>query len=1423
MNGGALLVNGSLAGGSAVTVAVAGTLGGTGTIGGAVAVNGTLTPGTSIGTLTCNSSVTLASNVIVEINRTNAVVSDKLVVGGTLTYGGRLTVTNLGPDLQKGDTFPLFTATTRTGTFTATNLPPLPPGLGLYWGTDDNYATISVQGGPPAITQQPQSGTIGQGNYFPLCVTASGAPAYQWRFNGVDIAGATGDILVFSSLDPTNAGNYDVVVTNAYGGVTSTVATITVVAHGYVITPLSATASSSYVDKTPTDLINGSALSGSPILAQTHGNSANGVGMWHSSGGTINTNYLTFDLGTVGYLTGVNIWQMNQAALLGRGVKDFGVFVATNADDPVASYVQVGNFTMRRATGTSLEHLQYFPFAANGVRMVMLAISNCWSGAANEYVGLSEVRFEGTTAPGILQQPAGGLAYAWSTFTLSVTAIGDQIRYQWYKDNALLPNFTNGSFTINPVLSPSGGDYFVTVSNYVGVITSTVASVIYTNPVNLSDALFVHYTFDESSGTAAADSSGRGNNGTLNYFPTNNSAWVQGRLGGALEFSRSGTNDLTYVLTDAALTFTNSDLFTYAFWARANSTSLNNPRFAAPLGGTHWLLWKPGTGVGFWSAVPATTQPEQSVWHHFAATYNRSAGTYTVYVDGLVKATGSGGGRADPGSVQWIIGHGESLGDNVDTFRGRLDDLRIYNRNLYPGEIKALYDLAGPPAPTVDTQPVGGLRLPGDAFTFSVGVEGPAPWSFQWWKESTLLDGATNRSLTLSNLVLADSGSYSVVVTNIFGSVTSAPAMLTVTNPPVDIASDLRLWYPIMTADGTGLLAADYTGNVNDGGLQGFVGDDSQWVEGRVELGLRFQGNNGSNQVVLVQDQSTDYPPGSLDFAANAEFTLAAWVMGSAAQETSAGLIAKGNGGGGEQYAIDIEGGVFRFFVRAASGTATEARSSIRPNGTWQHVVAVYSRTLSRMKLYVNGAEVASATPFATGLLTNSHDISFGSRQASNADYDLNFSGVLDDVRIYARAFTPADVSALYYDAPAEAPSIAQQPANIYVVLTNSATLSVVAGGTVPLSYQWMKGAAAVLNATNASFTITNAQLSDDADYTVVVTNLVGRVTSAVAHVSVASFLDLRTAPVVASSQYSANYPPANAFDGKWMGNGNDPNRWASGMPSGAPQWIYVDLGQTYLIRHVFVDYDPAWPVDCTLRVRSAAEGPTSNPNDWHPVASVAGYGQNEPGIDGADMIFDFQREAVVLPGNINTAPLPSTTIQSGGVYARYLMLNATVFRPGYSGMSVWEMRVDATVVPLVTLSGQVTLEGNVAASRTVQFSCTDNAISTALPQTLAFSGETANYTLVAPASAVRVSAKSAWHLRQTVTPAFINNEATVNFALSAGDLNGSNRVDLEDYYLLAAAWYLPNAGADIDGNGVVDLDDYFLLANHWLSDGQAE
>ena len=165
-----------------------------------------------------------------------------------------------------------------------------------------------------------------------------------------------------------------------------------------------------------------------------------------------------------------------------------------------------------------------------------------------------------------------------------------------------------------------------------------------------------------------------------------------------------------------------------------------------------------------------------------------------------------------------------------------------------------------------------------------------------------------------------------------------------------------------------------------------------------------------------------------LDFSSSAEFSLAAWVRGKPAQESGAALIAKGTGGGGEQYAVDIFGNAFRFFVRGASGAPVIAQSPVPPDDTWQHVVAVYSRTLNRMKLYVNKTEVGSIAPLATDLLANAHEVSLGARQLSMAGYDLNFNGVMDDVRIYARALTPADVTALYNEAPPKSPTIIQQP-----------------------------------------------------------------------------------------------------------------------------------------------------------------------------------------------------------------------------------------------------------------------------------------------------------------------------------------------------------------------------------------------------------
>jgi hypothetical protein len=85
--------------------------------------------------------------------------------------------------------------------------------------------------------------------------------------------------------------------------------------------------------------------------------------------------------------------------------------------------------------------------------------------------------------------------------------------------------------------------------------------------------------------------------------------------------------------------------------------------------------------------------------------------------------------------------------------------------------------------PSVATPPVGGNPYTGTSFTFSVGAQGTPPLFYQWLFEDAVIPGATQGSLTLTNLALSQSGRYSVVISNAVDSVTSANATLTVRAP----------------------------------------------------------------------------------------------------------------------------------------------------------------------------------------------------------------------------------------------------------------------------------------------------------------------------------------------------------------------------------------------------------------------------------------------------------------------------------------------------------------------------------------------------------------------------------------------------------------------------------------------------------------
>ena len=83
---------------------------------------------------------------------------------------------------------------------------------------------------PPVITTQPQARNVNQTSNALFTVVATGTPASgcQWRFNGTNIAGATGASFTVTNAQPANAGSYSVVVANPAGTATSTDALLTV-------------------------------------------------------------------------------------------------------------------------------------------------------------------------------------------------------------------------------------------------------------------------------------------------------------------------------------------------------------------------------------------------------------------------------------------------------------------------------------------------------------------------------------------------------------------------------------------------------------------------------------------------------------------------------------------------------------------------------------------------------------------------------------------------------------------------------------------------------------------------------------------------------------------------------------------------------------------------------------------------------------------------------------------------------------------------------------------------------------------------------------------------------------------------------------------------------------------------------------------
>jgi hypothetical protein len=127
-----------------------------------------------------------------------------------------------------------------------------------------------------------------------------------------------------------------------------------------------------------------------------------------------------------------------------------------------------------------------------------------------------------------------------------------------------------------------------------------------------------------------------------------------------------------------------------------------------------------------------------------------------------------------------------------------MDEMSLYNRALSASEIQAIYNAGSsgkclPASPAIITQPTNETVNLGDMAAFTVVASGTPPLNYQWnFNRPNALVGATNATLTLTNVQLSNAGSYSVTVTNLYGATTSSNAVLTV----IDVL-DHFVWNPI--------------------------------------------------------------------------------------------------------------------------------------------------------------------------------------------------------------------------------------------------------------------------------------------------------------------------------------------------------------------------------------------------------------------------------------------------------------------------------------------------------------------------------------------------------------------------------------------------------------------------------------------------
>jgi hypothetical protein len=388
-----------------------------------------------------------------------------------------------------------------------------------------------------------------------------------------------------------------------------------------------------------------------------------------------------------------------------------------------------------------------------------------------------------------------------------------------------------------------------------------------------------------------------------------------------------------------------------------------------------------------------------NIWEHIVCTYDGNV--IKIYRNGNLSDQQTVGGSLTSSlntlGRYYTIGQCIDWGStsNIQAFNGKLDDIAIWNRALTATEIQQLYTTSNSTY----------SWSPGGATTPSITISPTTTTTY------TCTATANGQSTTASSVVTVIPAP-TITTTNstlCAGQSTTLTASTTVTPnacPTLSgsLSSGLVGFWPFCGN------ANDASGNGNNGTVNGSTSLNSD----------RFMNSNnsynwdGSNSPIVVPHNSTQVFSSGLTFSVWLRQT---GMYCSNCAETN--YISKGRNidQGGIELGLDHASQKFCFRVTGSPVSTTPPFSYFTSNtsinyNVWTHLSATYDG--QNIKIYINGTLDASY-PYVSSVPINSGAILFGKQLGTGVFADnFNMLGKLDDIGIWNRALTTAEIQALY-------------------------------------------------------------------------------------------------------------------------------------------------------------------------------------------------------------------------------------------------------------------------------------------------------------------------------------------------------------------------------------------------------------------------